>query len=287
MQTKYVDVNGIKTRYLEDGAGEPLVLVHGGQFGTCSSGNDWDLTIPGFAANFHVLAVDKIGCGFTENPKDPKDYLIGAGVRHLYDLIQTLKLAKVHLVGHSRGGYQVCRLALEHPEVVQTLVIVDSATLAARNGPESKYAQWDREAESMNVRDGCRHKMAMNSFSGEHLNDSYVDIMAQIVTSANYRRSVMTPEVKRVFLEDLAARREETHQWIRSGGIKMPTLVVWAFNDPTAPFDPVGKTAMDLVLGNVPRSQMVILNRAGHYCFREQPEAFAAAVTGFIKLNRR
>ena len=63
MKIKYVDVNGIRTRYLEAGTGEPLLLVHGGGFGRCynASANDWDLNIDGFAKSFHVFAIDKIG----------------------------------------------------------------------------------------------------------------------------------------------------------------------------------------------------------------------------------
>ena len=87
------------------------------------------------------------------------------------------------------------------------------------------------------------------------------------------------------FIEDLAAKQKETHEWIRAGGIKCPTLIVWGFNDPSGRFDPLGLATLQLILPSTPRSQMHILNQAGHYCFREQPEAFVAAVTSFIKSN--
>ena len=284
METRYVDVNGIRTRYLEAGSGEPMLLVHGGNFGRYCSANDWDRNIDSLAGSYHVFAIDKIACGFTDNPKSDGEYVIGTTVRHARDFLDVMGIDSAHVVGHSRGGYTACRLALEHPDAVRTLVIVDSATLMVSSNPI--YLQWDSEAALVeDVRERFRHIIAVNSFAGEHITEDYLDVMMEIEELPKSLEAVAKMEagLTKQFNDDLAARQKETHEWIREGGLKASTLVFWGFNDPSAKFDPVGLDTIQLILPSTPRSQVHILNEAGHFCFREQPGAFEAALTGFIE----
>ena len=64
--------------------------------------------IPGLAKHFHVFALDRLGSGMTDNPKTDKDYNIHAEMDHIVQFIQTLKLGKVNLIGHSHGGVWPC-----------------------------------------------------------------------------------------------------------------------------------------------------------------------------------
>src|SRR5438105_4997121 len=121
IEAKFVDVAGVRTRYLEAGSGEPLLLLHGGQAGGYTTADDWRPVIEPLARNFRVLSIDKAGCGFSDNPRSDDDYLLSGTVRHLHAFLQKLNLSAAHLVGHSRGGYAVTRLALENPEMVATL----------------------------------------------------------------------------------------------------------------------------------------------------------------------
>jgi len=288
METRFIDVKGIRTRYLEAGSGEPLLLLHGGHPGLHSTANVWDLNIDLLARDFHVFAIDKIGCGFTDNPKDDGDYTVGSGIRHASDFLKTMKIKAAHVAGHSRGGFQACRLALEHPELVKTLTIVDSGTLVLRTAPMSIYEANDTEAPQISdPRERFRRKLGDYSFSTAHLTDGFVDGLLKIATLPKSKEAAAKMEagLKDRFREDLIARQEETHEWIKAGRLRAPTLIVWGFNDPAARLEPSGLDTMRLILPAVPRSQMCILNQAGHFCFREQPEAFVAAVTDFIKRN--
>jgi pimeloyl-ACP methyl ester carboxylesterase len=253
-----------------------LTLKVSGQ-GICA--NDWDLNIDGFAESFHVFAIDKIGCGFTDNPKSDGEYVIGTTVQHAYDFLNTMNIDSVHVVGHSRGGYAVCRLALEHPDVVNTLVIVSSTTLMIPICPI--YAEWDRLAALItDIRDRHRYLVAANSFGSEHITDDFVDVMVEqsMLPKSQEAAAKMEAGLNSQFLADLAVKQKETQELIRAGKLKAPTLIVWGFDDPSATFDPVGLATLRLIFPHVPRSQMHILNQAGHYCYREQPEAFVAAV---------
>ena len=66
-------------------------------------------------------------------------------------------------------------------------------------------------------------------------------------------------------------------------GLTSPTLIVWGYNDPTAGWGDAGLETVDLILSNNPNSRAVVFNQAGHYCYREQPKAFVAAVEGFVE----
>lgn len=298
--SKFADAAGIKTRYLEAGEGEPLVLVHGSGFGEVEScAEDWEPVFSRFAQSFHVYAFDKIGQGFTDNPKSDGDYVIGSTVQHMRDIFKALGIESAHVAGHSRGAYTVCRFALEHPELVKTLVIVDSGTLMRESG--SYYSELEEKAASYEEpRDRYRYLKEASSFETDHITEGWLDVMVEIANLEKSKEaaakmgggllpgsgsldSKSTAGLGYHFLEDLRTRRPETHDWIKSGGIKSPTLIVWGFNDPSAPLDPHGLNAMRLIFPHAPRTQMHILNEAGHYCYREQPEGFAAAVTGFIK----
>ena len=63
-QAKFIDVDGIDTRYFDKGAGETIVLFHGGNFGSHHGADcavDWNLNFDGLAAECRVIAIDKIG----------------------------------------------------------------------------------------------------------------------------------------------------------------------------------------------------------------------------------
>ena len=96
-----------------------------------SSAIVWNRNFDALAERFHVVAFDKLGQGHTDNPPND-DYTMNAVVQHANGFIRALGLSDVHLAGHSRGGYLVCRLTLEQPELVASCTIVDSNTLRAR-----------------------------------------------------------------------------------------------------------------------------------------------------------
>ena len=130
LEAKFIDVQGVKTRYYELGQGEAILLVHGGEsWSGHSSANTWVRNIPGLSKRFQVLAPDRLGTGMTGAPVADKDYNFQGEVEHLYRFLQTKNVSKAHVVGQSIGGLLAFYLAVAHPEVVQTLVIVNSASL--------------------------------------------------------------------------------------------------------------------------------------------------------------
>jgi pimeloyl-ACP methyl ester carboxylesterase len=124
---RFVDVNGTRTRYYEDGAGEPLVLFHGGEYGHLYSLDSCSLVLPALDRDSHVYIVDRLGQPHTANPP-PDDYTHPTMPRHTIGLLDALAIRDAHLAGHSRGGLLISAIAFARPELARSLVIIRSVS---------------------------------------------------------------------------------------------------------------------------------------------------------------
>jgi pimeloyl-ACP methyl ester carboxylesterase len=283
---KFVDVGGIRTRYLEAGEGEPLVLFHGGNMGSgnmAECAEDWELNLSGLARRFRVVAIDKLGQGYTDNPLTDADYTMAATVRHARDFLMEMGIARANIAGHSRGGYLVARLTLDYPDLIKSCIIVDTNTLAP-GVPASQQVLANPPVPRLS-RESQRWIIQHYSFSPTHITESWLD---QICDVAALPKSVEAVEKMRnqrlsahQFMPNLNMDKGDVFARLRDDGMRRPTLVMWGKNDPTAILAQ-GQIIFDLVASRQAEAQMCVLNRAGHFCFREQPTAFNAAVQGFV-----
>ncbi len=288
---KFVDVNGIRTRYFEKGSGENLVLIHGGVFGSndaADCGLDWGLNFDALARWFHVYALDKLGQGLTDNPPSDDDYTMAATVRHAIGFIEVLKLGGVHVVGHSRGAYVAARMTLERPDLVRSCIPVDTNTLAPGMG--RNHIVFADAPEPRLTRESQRWVIERYSYSGAHITEDWLDSMTEIAQLPKYQetvdRMVTRGLRKSLFLTKHSLQKEETLGWIRDRGLQRPTLLVWGYNDPTATLAQ-GLRLFELLTMRERRSQMHIINRAGHFSYREHPREFNEVLRGFIASQGR
>jgi pimeloyl-ACP methyl ester carboxylesterase len=284
---KFVDVAGIRTRYFDKGEGEKLVLFHGGHFGSHDAADcaaDWDLNFDGLAQWFHVYAVDKLGQGHTDNPRRDEDYTMAAVVEHAYGFLRTMGLERVHLLGHSRGGYLVARLTLEHPQLVKSCLIADSNTLAPGVG-RNEIVMANPPQPRLST-ESQHWILERYSYGHLHITDDWLQALTQVASLGKYQETVAKMETVGLkttrFLPHLARQKEETLGWIRDGRLKTPTLLIWGYNDPTATLAQ-GLALLDLIVASEPRSQMHIFNQAGHFSYREHPAEFNEIVRSFIQ----
>jgi 2-hydroxy-6-oxonona-2,4-dienedioate hydrolase len=284
---KFIDVNGIRTRYFEKGAGPIVVLFHGGHFGSHDAADcaeDWSLNFDGLAQWFHVYAVDKIGQGYTDNPKRDEDYTMATVVQHAYDFLKVLGLRRVHPVGHSRGAYLVARLTLEHPELFDSCILVDTNTLAP--GISKNETVMANPPKPRLSRESQRWVLQKYSYGFEHISEEWLDVMMNVAALPKYREAVKKMEEVGLrttcFLPHLARQKDETLGLIRDRGFGRPTLLAWSYNDPTATIDQ-GHALFDLIARATPDARMYIFNRAGHFSYREHPVEFNDMLRGFIQ----
>jgi 2-hydroxy-6-oxonona-2,4-dienedioate hydrolase len=285
LRAQFLDVNGIHTRYYEMGEGEPMVLVHGEGWSGHSSANVWSKDIPLFAMRFHVFAPDKIGSGMTDNPKDDNDLNIQGEVDHVYDFIRVMKLGMVHLVGQGRGGGCVFFLALQHPEIVRDLVIVDSDTAAPEGSAKREQGlsncpkEPDWEAWKCRIR--AISYMPDDAFDDEYfIAGKYMSLLPKSLETAAKLKAGAGGELATA--QGFNQWKTDWYERIRKEGVlQMPVLIYWGRNDPVSPVAN-GQDLHDRIAQQNPRVRMITVEKAGHFLFREDPDAFVKNVTEFI-----
>jgi 2-hydroxy-6-oxo-6-(2'-carboxyphenyl)-hexa-2,4-dienoate hydrolase len=283
---KFVDVDGIRTRYFEAGRGENLVLVHGGRFGFPSYSADvWSRNFNELARHFHVYAFDKLGMGYTDNPKSDGDYTKSAMIRHARGFIRKMGIQRTSLLGHSMGAFVVARIAMEEPDLVKSLILLDSNTLAPDDPstPRDFYDKVTEGAPAVPTAEYVRREPDANSYSNSHATPDYVDGILKIALlpktrEATAKAALLNPQ----FFADLGNLKSETLEWIKAGRLKAPVLIIWGFNDPSAPVI-LGIHLLRVIAPAVPQTQFHVLNHAGHYLFREQSKELNRLVTDFIQ----
>jgi len=289
-QARFVDVDGIRTRYYDVGRGHPMLLVHGGNMSGTSSANTWTLNLEGLGKKFRVLAADRLACGMTDNPTRKEDYTFRATVDHMYSFLEAMGVESIHMMGQSTGGYIAARLALEHPEMVKSLVVVDSATLGPEIGDilqrrRIQFAASPKDKSSPTYfADHYRFRMKMHSFTMDHITEDWIQAAAYMrgLPKAMQTARDMDAGDVNYFRQSLPKQKEETHRWIREGRLSMPTLLYWARNDRSAVFE-IGLALFEMISQKNPNIRMIVVNHAGHFHYREYPEEFNRNVINFIE----
>src|SRR5215470_20307981 len=286
-EAKFVDVNGARTRYYDVGSGEPILLVHGARPSGTSSANTWVPILTGLGKRFRVLAPDRLGHGMTENPKG--DYSVTAEMEHLYEFISVMKLEKFHIMGQSTGAYHAARVTLEHPEMVRTLVLADSATLSPPVGKvEERRAAIGlgtgagARSPGATLKDQVRFSQEALSKNKEHITEEFLSAAVYMASLPNGQKTdaAMRGEAAKRYEEVIAKGAEEMRGWIKAGRLQTPTLLYWGKNDPSAILA-VGLALFDVIAEKNPRARMFIVNNAGHFHYREHPEEFVRNVINF------
>lgn len=267
-QSRFVDVGGIRTHYLEAGSGPPVVLVHGGGSGADAYGN-WKACLPLLAPHFRAVAVDMVGFGKTDKP-DPAGYTYSQQNRnaHLAGFIRALGLSSAGLVGNSMGGATALGVAMEHPALVSKLVLMGSAGIKTADPPSpalKAIVDYDFTL------DGMRRLIAA-------------------LTGPKYRPDEETVRYRHALSIDppTKAALQAINAIVKQGGlfyddarvaeVKTPTLVV---NGKLDQISTLARAMKFLTL--LENSWGYIVPHCGHWVMIEQPRDFSAAITSFFQ----
>ena len=121
-KNNYMTVEGNELHYVDEGEGEPILMVHGNP--------TWSFyyrdLIKEFSTSNRVIAPDHIGCGFSDKPQD-YEYMLENHISNIEKLVARLELKDITLVVHDWGGAIGFGLATRHPELIKKVVILNTA----------------------------------------------------------------------------------------------------------------------------------------------------------------
>lgn len=277
--TSYVNVNGIRTHYVEKGHGDPVVLVHG--FGPGGSGYyGWNRTIHALAEHYHVYALDCLGFGETLHPG--VDYTDQAILKHLSGFIDVLCLEKVRLGGNSRGGFMSARYTVDNPDRVHKLLLVSSGSIAAAMGVHRPRTEAMEAAQKAirgydGTKESMRRWMETIMVNKENITDELLEerLRMAALPGAKEARESMERYNKKVAADTSHQQwRDLTHRLPR---LTMPIKMVWGKLDAFAPVEMAEE--LRTLLPNV---DLEIFENAGHQSQNDEVERFNRVALQFF-----
>src|SRR5882724_2140097 len=262
--TRKVNIDRYKVVTYSYGEGdEVLFLLNGGPGLPCNYLRDPLLRM--VDEGYRVVTYDQLGTGDSDKPKDKSLWTIGRYVEEVETVRQALGLGKIHLLGHSWGGWLSIEYALTHLKALKSLVL--SSTCGdmphlvgelerhrAALGPETVAMMQRHEAE------------------GTLKHPEY----DAAITILNYRHVIRLAELPKPVEYSLKRwnRIPEMHE------ITVPTLIVCGQHDEITP-------ACSLrMLNALPNAEIAVFPNSSHMAMYEEPEAYFARLTAFLRKQR-
>lgn len=236
---------------------------------------------------FRVVAFDQLGCGASDRPEDPALWTVGRYVEETEAVRRALGLGRVHLLGHSWGGWLSIDYALTYPEALKTVTLADTNAdmphlvselhrLRAALGPETVAMMHRHEAE------------------GTFEHPEY----AAAVTLLNYRhvcRLPVWPDPVTRSLEDWNmgpyGTMQGPNEFLYTGNMKdwnrvpdlhrmqMPVLILCGQHDELTP------ACSMRMKHHLPNAEIKVFSNSSHMPFYEEPGAYYPVLTEFLKRN--
>jgi len=269
--SRFVDVDGVRVHYQEagDAEGPPMILIHG--FAT--SNLVWSKVFLDFAAGgFRVIAPDLLGYGYSDKPSD-LDYTIARQAEMVVDFMKQLGVERAVLVGSSYGAAVAATVALDHPAMVEKLILVG----AVNNNRPTRYLLM-RLFGSPIIGDilspllvGSRLllRKRMKRVYDKHswvLDERRVDARHLPLRTRNAHRAIIR-----------TVRRWDAERVSRDAHLlTQPTLLVWGDTDREVPLQD-GERLHEAI----PGSRLMIFRDCGHLPHEEYPELFTQLVFEF------
>ena len=269
----FIDASGVRTRYLHAGdASKPtLVLLHG----SGGHAEAYVRNLEAHAEHFSTWSIDMLGHGYTDKPGHPLE--VQHYVDHLLAVFDAIGAESVHLSGESLGGWVAARVASDHPDRIDRLVLntaggsqadpevmkrIINLSMAAAENPSWETVQarikWLMADKTKDYDDIVASRQRVYRQPG------FVSAMSDIM-------ALQDPEIR---ARNLLGAKEY-------GAITAPTLVLWTSDDPTADVSEGSRIA-----SMIPGARFAVMAGCGHWPQYEDAKTFNALHVEFL-LGRR
>ncbi|WP_338051683.1 alpha/beta fold hydrolase [Pseudonocardia acidicola] len=262
--SRTVAVRGTKLHVHEAGAGETLVLLHGGGPGA-SGWSNFGGNVAALAEHFRVVVPDQPGYGRSDKPDFDGDYwTFTAGC--VAELLDVLGVEKAHFVGNSLGGGTTTRLALDHPDRIDRMILMGPAGVSVNvltphpsEGLKILSSFYDAPGPS-------RERMA--AFVRMMVFDPAM-VTEELITER--LEAALDPDARAGALRAVQSimSSPDAQLWRYLHEVHHQTLLVWGRDDRVVPVD-----GGLLALQRMPNADLHVFSRCGHWAQSERREEF-------------
>jgi 2-hydroxy-6-oxonona-2,4-dienedioate hydrolase len=285
LSSQTLDVAGVSTHSLVGGDVDQPVTVFlqsnvPGVTPYCAGSHVWGGVLEHFAQERRVVALDTPGCGKT----GPVDAIptVDSIAHHVIDYLVAQRLRNVQLVGHDVAGLAALIVAMERPDLLSSVSVVsspwaapsgdgvDNLTLLSPPGP-----LWSHEAQTWTF--------DRLSYAHQHIDDALMDASLSAAEGAGHRAAVKAMSgdgYARVFAASAMKAKFRLFSVAREVGIAVPVQIICGNKDPVTGADH-SKWLFQIIAQRQIDTQYHVINRAGAFPFREQPDAFYRVVAAF------
>lgn len=276
-EVRFYDAGGVRTRCIQAGDGEPVILLHG----VGGHAEAFARNIMPLSKRFRTVAVDYLGFGLTDKPADApshEDY-----VKHLIDFMDAAAIDKAHLVGESLGGWVAFWTALLHPDRVSKLISVCGARLETEADEESQRhvdagrAELQRLTQQF-VDDPSRENVRARL--NWLFRDPARDITEELVDVrwAIYQQVESQKQLRKTASRLLGPVSTDVgFTAARLANIQHPTLMLWTDHNPSTTAATAEKATQYL-----PSGTFELMEDCAHWPQWEDPETFNRIVAEFL-----
>lgn len=270
--SKYFDINGQKLHFIDEGKGETILFVHG----TPSWSFDYRNVMKNLKENFRCVAIDHIGFGLSDKPEH-YDYTTQNHSKTLEKFVIEKQLSNITLVVHDFGGPIGLNFAIQHPEKIKNLIILNSWLWSSEN--DADYIQLKKVLKS-----------PLLPFLYRYLNFSPRFILPQSFGDKKLRRDLLKQYTKpfadktqRNGVLSFAKSLLYDQKWFEELWNKRisisdkPTLFIWGMKDSL-----IKPHNLEKFQSGFTNFKTVQLETSGHFPQEEQPEKIINAIFHFL-----
>jgi pimeloyl-ACP methyl ester carboxylesterase len=265
---KRVSVAGHDWVYLDRGTGEPLVLVHG--FG--ADKDNWTFLAAKIPDAYRVIAVDLPGFGESTRRLEER-YDARTQAARLLAFLDALHVDRAHFVGNSMGGAIATRLALDHPERVRSLTLLDPGGIEAPHPSEVALAR--ARGENLLLVDSVEDFDRLMGLLFVKPPD-----IPGFIKSYFARRAVENRAFNDKVFADLMGTPDRLESELHK--VTAPTLIIWGDKDRI-----IDVSAAAIWNAGIPGSKLVLLPDCGHVPMIERPEESAREILALAAAHDR
>jgi len=280
------DAKGVPLFYEEVGSGEPVVFVHG----TLCDHTVWKAQMEAFSSKYRTIAYSRRYAHPNVRQGDVMDSTVQNNAEDLSALIDGLGLEKVHLVGHSYGGFVTTFFTLNHLDRVSSLTLANAAVATMLIGRPSAVASLSLLLRSPSVAISARNLInaTRETVKAVDAGDATAAFRIFVPALSNHRTDLppKPPTFEAMVARNARTLRETTTPFppvtkSEAGGIKVPTLVIWG--GLSAPWD---YKVSQLLAEAIPGAEAEVVPKTGHFFLLENVDAANGKMLAFLEAAR-